>query len=132
MTLKRANTGGGFVFSNLWNLGEKSKKTAGNRSKIPQHNDWALPAKRAKTCCGVNEHEREVDSQHQCHAMPGQWKVGATIKKIGDSRANNEFHSEKRDFTMIQHAGHQAIPLGRDIETDPNERELRIEPVHCE
>jgi hypothetical protein len=58
--------------------------------------------------------------------------VGATIKKIRDSRTDNEFQAEKRDFAVSQHASHQAIPFGRDIEADPNERELRIEPVQCE
>ena len=65
MTLKRAKAGRGFVFSDVWSRpisGEKSKKSARDGAKIAQHHDWPFPAKRAKACCCVNEHQREVDS----------------------------------------------------------------------
>ena len=53
----------------------------------------------------------------------------AAIKYVSGEGADGEFENEKRHFAVREHARHERVAFGGEVQVDPEQRELGIEPV---
>ena len=77
----------------------------------------------------MNDHEAEINDECDGQATSGKRKMRAAVKYKSGERADSEFDNEKRDFTVFEHARHERVAFGGDVQVDPEQRELGIEPV---
>lgn len=78
------------------------------------------------------EHERDVDRQNESHAAFGDWQMSATVEDVGSGSADGEFNGEEREPTVFEQAGHERVAFGGDIQAQPKQCKLGVEPIERE
>src|SRR5436190_21217524 len=61
--------------------------------------------------------------------MLGDRQVSAAIKNVSGNSADGEFGAKKSEFTVLQNAHHQGVSFGCDVEANPEQRQLCIQPI---
>lgn len=84
----------------------------------------------ARSC--MYEHQGHVDQQDERHSSFCKREVRAAVKNVGRNAADHDFDREKREFAVFEQAGHEGVTFGSDIQAQPNECKLGIEPVERE
>ena len=64
--------------------------------------------------------------------MFGEWQVSVTIKYVSGDTADDELGAEERQVAVFQEAGHQRVAFGGDVQANPDERKLGVDPVQNE
>ena len=54
------------------------------------------------------------------------------IKDVRRERAYGKLRTKERRLTKVQKSRHHAIAFRRDIQTHPEDSQLRVKPVQCE
>lgn len=110
-------------------LTEERSDGSGKTANIREHLHGARPTERKTTGCGVYDHQARVDDQRDGKTASGQRKMRATIEYVSRGSANGEFENEKRHFAVLEQSRHERVAFGGDVQTQPKERELGVEPV---
>ena len=113
-------------------LTEERSDGSGKTANIREHLHGARPTERKTTGCGVYDHQARVDDQRDGKTASGQRKMRATIEYVSRGSANGEFENEKRHFAVLEQSRHERVAFGGDVQVDPEQRELRIEPIQAE
>lgn len=78
---------------------------------------------------GVNEHQRDINSQSDLQAALRQPYVRKAIENINGEEADEQFDREKRKVAAIQEPRHQMIRFGRKPGAHPHDGQLRVKPI---
>ena len=107
------------------NGNDRSRQTADVRERVY----GCLPAKRETTGGGVYDHQDEINDERRGQAASGKRQMRATVKDVSSERADDKFDYEKRNLAVREHARHERVAFGGEVQVNPEQRELRIEPV---
>ena len=80
----------------------------------------------------MNKHEDKINSQNELHAAACDSEMCATIEHIGRKSADCQLDQKKGRIAKLDQLIHQAIAFACDVAPDPQQRELRIDPIQCE
>ncbi|HEU4870148.1 MAG TPA: hypothetical protein VFT08_04795 [Pyrinomonadaceae bacterium] len=58
--------------------------------------------------------------------------MSATVQDVRSSGADGEFDGEERKPTVFEEAGHESVSFGGDIQAQPKQCKLSIEPIERE
>jgi hypothetical protein len=75
------------------------------------------------------DHERDVDRQNESHSAFGDWQMSATVEDVGSGGADCEFYGEEGELAVFEQAGHERVSFGGDIQAQPKQCKLSIEPI---
>lgn len=53
----------------------------------------------------------------------------ATVEDVCGEAADGEFENEKRQLAMLEQASHERVAFAGDVQAQPKNRELGVEPV---
>ena len=84
-----------------------------------KNDDWSLPAEGHATSRRVDQHENGVDSEHDSETVPGHWQMTTTVKDVSSKSADGDLRAEKGELAVFEHASHQRIAFGSDVQANP-------------
>jgi len=91
-----------------------------------------MPAERQTAGRGVNQHEPDVNSDRNWQTASGKRQVAAAIENERGKGADSEFEAEKRPVAATEQARHQRVAFAGQIQVQPKQCELGVEPVESE
>ena len=90
-------------------------------SDVINDDDGRLPAQGHTAGRNVNEHQYDVNAEHEIETAFCDRQVSTAIKNVCSEGSDCEFCAEKGQVAVLQDTGHEGVAFGRDAETNPED-----------
>jgi hypothetical protein len=77
----------------------------------------------------MSNHQSAIDAQRYLHPSTRQGQVRASIKHVSGKRSNSQLGKQERAIADPEEPVHQAIAFAGNTSTNPDQRELRVNPI---
>jgi len=97
------------------------KNSVEQASDVTEDDDGRLPTQGHTAGRNVNEHQYNVNAEHEIETTFCEGQMGTTIKNVSSEGSDGEFCADKSEVSVLKDTGHEGIAFGRDAETNPED-----------
>lgn len=80
----------------------------------------------------MHQHQKKINPQSKLHPLLRDLGVGKVIENVCSKSSDDELDDEKWRIAKVQQLRHYGVGFSCDVQTNPKNRELRVQPIQYE